>query len=483
MKSGTSITLPGNGWKPRQDQMGLWKYFENGGLRGIEVAHRRWGKDEMGLYRTAIAACDVNHDRAQGRVGNYWHMLPLATQSRKAIWEAINPRTGIRRIDEAFPKEVIEDRRDGDMFVRFKTGSTWQVIGSDNFQGLLGAPPVGLVFSEWALADPHSWAFLSPILEENGGWAMFITTPRGRDNHAFRMYDTFSKNPKYWSERLSALQTPVFTKEQLEREKQGYIDIYGPDDGEALFNQEYMCSWDAPLVGSYYAKIMGMLENDGKLNLEFEHDPSYPVETAWDLGYSDDTAIWFFQYIRGELRLLDYCFANNQPPEYYAHELNDRYLMYNWKYYSDNNPRGAKHWVPWDARPKTLASGGKSLLEIFWNDHGVQLRVAPNVSVRDGIDNVRKLLKRAYFHKRCIKGVDCLRQYRREWDEDRKCFKDIPYHNWTSHGSDAFRVLANSYQIRSNTEPTDFRASESPRNPTFDELVEESRKYRPEDRI
>jgi len=483
-RGGIAVTLPSNGWRPRADQMNLWKYYENGGKLGIEIAHRRWGKDEIGLHRTAVSACDVNHDRAQGRVGNYWHMLPLATQSRKAIWEAVNPRTGRRRIDEAFPPEVIADRREGDMFLRFKTQSTWQVVGSDNFQGLLGSPPVGLVFSEWALADPHSWAYLSPILEENGGWAMFLTTPRGR-NHAFKMYESFRKTKGCYAEKLSALDTPVYNSERLESAKQRLIDVYGEDDGDALFQQEYYCSWDAPLVGSYYAKLIGQLEAEGRMSLDFEFDPQYPVETAWDLGFSDDTAIWFFQYIAGELRVLDYCFANNQLPEYYANELADRTLMYGWRYY-DKDPRQALHWVPWDARPKTLASLGKSLLEIFWFDHGVSLRVSPNVSVRDGIDNVRKLLKRTWFHPRCAKGIECMRNYRREWDDDKKCFKDSPLHDWTSHGSDAFRILANSYQNRVIFNPMSQSHSftYSPIiNPTFDELKEYSKIYRPEERI
>ncbi len=126
------ITLPNN-WAPRRDQLKLWSYLERGGKRAVECAHRRWGKDDVALHWTAMAANDVGHSGAIGRVGTYWHMLPKANQARKAIWEAVNARTGKRRIDEAFPRELRSDTRETDMFIRFKNGSTFQIIGSDRY--------------------------------------------------------------------------------------------------------------------------------------------------------------------------------------------------------------------------------------------------------------------------------------------------------------------------------------------------------------
>src|SRR6185312_8507339 len=122
------------------------------------------------------------------RVGTYWHMLPEASQARKAIWDAINPHTGRRRIDEAFPRELRQATREQDMLIRFVNGSTWQVVGSDNYNSLVGSPPVGVVFSEWSLAKPDSWTYIRPILAENGGWVLKIWTPRGR-NHATRSFE------------------------------------------------------------------------------------------------------------------------------------------------------------------------------------------------------------------------------------------------------------------------------------------------------
>src|SRR3954468_23201334 len=133
------IQLP-NGWRPRGYQLKAWSYLERGGKDCELVCHRRSGKDEVGLHRTAVAAFE--------RVAGYWYMLPEYKQARKAIWDAINPHTGLRRIDEAFPHELRSVVRHDEMYIRFKNGSSWQVVGSDNPNSLVGAPPAGIVYSE-----------------------------------------------------------------------------------------------------------------------------------------------------------------------------------------------------------------------------------------------------------------------------------------------------------------------------------------------
>ena len=150
------IVLPAGGWKPRDYQKPAWKALESGVRRLCLSWHRRAGKHEICMHFTAMEAMQLP--------AVYWHMLPQANQSRKAVWDAVNPRSGRRRIDEAFPKEIRESFRESDMFIRFKSGSTWQVVGSDNYGALIGSPPRGVVFSEYAMADPSAWAFLRPIL-------------------------------------------------------------------------------------------------------------------------------------------------------------------------------------------------------------------------------------------------------------------------------------------------------------------------------
>ena len=144
----TQFGLPHNGWKARPHQAALWSYLYNGGDRALAVWHRRAGKDEICLHHAAV--------QAMRRPGNYWHCLPEFLQARKAIWTAINAHTGKRRIDEAFPEALRENVSDNEMFIRFKNGSTWQLIGSDRYDATVGAGVAGITYSEWALANPSA---------------------------------------------------------------------------------------------------------------------------------------------------------------------------------------------------------------------------------------------------------------------------------------------------------------------------------------
>ena len=164
------IRIPNN-WAPRDYQMNVWRYLERGGKRAICVWHRRAGKDDVCLHWAAASMID--------KPATYWHMLPAYSQGRKAIWSAVNPHTGKRRIDEAFPHELRVNTNESEMFIRLKNGSTWQVVGSDRYDAAVGSSPAGITFSEWALSDPSAWAYLAPIVIENDGWALFITTARG----------------------------------------------------------------------------------------------------------------------------------------------------------------------------------------------------------------------------------------------------------------------------------------------------------------
>jgi hypothetical protein len=231
--------LPNN-WVPRDYQWEAWDYLWNGGLHAELVWHRRSGKDELALHWAAVAAMK--------RPAGYWHMLPEAAQARKAIWDAVDPHTGKRRIDQAFPHEIRANTRDQDMLIRFKNGSTWQVLGSDNYDSLVGSPPAGVVFSEWAMAKPEARAFLRPILAENGGWQVYVTTPRG-PNHAKATFEAAKADPLSFAQLLTARQTSVFTKQQLAIELASYQVEYGQDRGMALFEQEYLCSFEAILTG------------------------------------------------------------------------------------------------------------------------------------------------------------------------------------------------------------------------------------------
>ena len=290
-------TLPTR-WEPREYQLDLWLHLRNGGRRADVVAHRRWGKDEVALHWAALAA--------SMRTGNYWHLLPEASQGRKAIWDAVNPHTGRRRVEEAFRADLQPVLNDAEMKVSLGNGSTWQVAGSDNFNSLVGSSAAGVVFSEWALAKPDAWTHLRPMLLENDGWALFLWTPRGR-GHATRAFESRQRDPAEWFTLKSpATATDVFTAEQLARERAELAaELGSEEEGQARFASEYLVDFDAAAPGAYYASLLGEAERDGRVG-RVPYDPALKVDTAWDLGIDDYTAVWFFQQAGREVRAIDY---------------------------------------------------------------------------------------------------------------------------------------------------------------------------------
>lgn len=417
-----TIRLPHNNWRPRDYQVNLWKYLEGGGKRAIEIAHRRWGKDDVALHWAAISAFE--------KVATYWHMLPEYAQARKAIWNAVNPHTGKRRIDEAFPHELRASTNDHEMFIRFVNGSTWQVVGSDSYNSLVGTPPYGLVVSEWAMADPAAWAYLAPILEENGGWAMFITTPRGK-NHAHGMYNMGKNTPGWFSEKQTVADTG-YAIERVESARREYHGIFGIDAGDALIEQEYYCSFEAAILGAVYGAAMTRADKTKRIGC-VPYDPELPVDTIWDLGFDDSTALWFRQRAKNENRLIGYYEASGQDIKHYCDYLKEQPWANNY----------GRHNVPHDAANKLLAAGGRSIYEQMVKDHGLKhVHVIPATSQQNSIEATRKIIETCWFDEvACARGIECLRQYQFEWDDDKKTFKSKPLHNWASHGADAFEIL------------------------------------------
>lgn len=413
------ISLPHN-WQPRPYQSALWRYLEQGGKRAVAIWHRRAGKDDVALHWTAVAA--------HQRVGSYWHMLPEASQARKAIFDSINPHSGKRRIDEAFPRELRELTRENEMFIKFKSGSTWQLVGSDNYNSLVGSPPIGIVMSEYALADPNAWSYIRPILLENAGWSVFITTPRGR-NHASTMYEAAKDDPNWFAEVLTADDTGVFDPISLAIEKTEMLREYGEDDGQRRFDQEYFCSFTAGMPGSYYAKLMDDAEKDNRIT-RVPHEPRLPVHTAWDLGMGDSTAIIFFQLVGMECRVINYYENSGVGVDHYVTHLDKLGYKY------------GEHVLPHDAEVRELGTG-RSRLEVLESLGLRYPRIVPVQRIEDGINAVRMMLPSMWFDQdKCVRLIDCLRNYHRSWDEKRKTYLDRPFHDWSSHAADAMRYWA-----------------------------------------
>lgn len=402
------------------------------GARAIEIAHRRWGKDEIALGAT----CELAHKR----IGSYWHCLPEYAQGRKALWTAVNAHTGKKRIDEAFPPELRKRTNDQEMFIEMQCGSTWQIIGSDRYDATVGAGVAGIVYSEWALANPSAWAYHRPMLEENNGWAAFITTPRGR-NHAYSMFNMARNNPRWFAEVSSIHDTGALSPEQIEDSLNEYVALYGEDLGRAQFEQEYLCSFNAAILGAFYAREMLAVRNDGRIR-PVVAVPGQPVHTAWDIGVRDDTSIWWFQVYGGRVYILDCYTASGAGVDHYAEICHSKPYQ-----------RGVDY-VPHDAKVKEWGTG-KTRVETM-RQHGLNPQLISMATKLDGVNAVRKLLPLCVFDPKCEEvGISALEQYRREWDDDKKCFKATEVHDWTSHLADAFRYLAMAWKHAPKVEVTE----------------------------
>lgn len=411
-----TIQLP-NGWTPRPYQRAAWDYLECGGKHAELIWCRRAGKDEVALHRTAVAAFE--------RTGTYWHMLPMAAQARKAIWNAVNPRSGKKRIDEAFPESIRRKKNDQEMYIEFVNGSTWQVLGSDNYNAMVGAPPVGIVYSEWALSNPAAKAYLRPIIAENNGWQMFITTPRGK-NHAHTTYQGAKRDPDAFAQILTAVDTGQYDAERLAKLRSEYVRDFGEAMGNALFDQEFMCSFEAPILGAVYARE---IRDAAARVMRVPYDPSKPVHMFWDLGRADKTAIWFAQLGAFEYRVIDYLEGVGKHIGEYIPDLQAKRYVF------------GDCWLPHDANNELLASSRTVAQQL--RDAGFKVRTVPKTSIETRIEAARLMFPLIYFdEQKCATGLEALNNYRYAVDEETKQFSNEPLHDWASHAADAFGYMA-----------------------------------------
>ena len=259
-------------WPLRPHQQDAYDSFERGIKRFGLFWHRRAGKDVFGM---SVARQQMRH-----RVGSYVHFFPKHVHARRAIWRGIDPRKGARFIDVAF-HDIEAERNNQDMLIEAYNGSAWALLGSDNYDStVIGGNVVGVVFSEWALCDPNAWDYIRPILRENGGWAMFITTFRGR-NHAWRMYEHNKENPDWYISKLTVEDTRdcdgnrIITDEDVEADRRDGMK-------ESLIQQEYYCNPEATADGAIYGNETAYLLEDESRHCA-QWNPSKPVYCVWNL--------------------------------------------------------------------------------------------------------------------------------------------------------------------------------------------------------
>lgn len=458
-------------FEPREYQYPFLRYFDSqpSRQRAFLLAHRRTGKD--------LLAWNNLIKESQKRVGTYWHVLPLLNQARKIIWTG-STKDGIPFLD-FIPPPLIKSKRDDDMSIRLKNGSLIQLVGADRFDSLVGANPVGVNLSEFALMKPAVWDYLSPILNENDGWACFITTPRGR-NHAFDLFKSMvdsvkNKGAKYFIQVLTVDDTrktltdskgneikddagnrilvPVIPPEAIQEQR----DLNVPEE---IIQQEYYCSFEAGLVGSYYGAAIRKLEEEGRTKPNKAlWDPKKPVYTAWDIGISDAMAIWYFQYDAGKINVIEYneftekslaeccCIVRadwktlaKDFPNWDDSEIAKAIVQFN---HHKDYIYAPYHYGPHDITTRDVATGvtRKNVAKKY----NIKFRAVPKTTVAEGIDLVRRLLLNCTFDgDKCLQGIRAIKEYHKEWDDKRQMYDEKPCHDWSSHGADSFRYLCQS---------------------------------------
>lgn len=411
------ITIPYM-FTPRVYQRELMAALDSGYKRAISVYHRRAGKDKTFF--------NVMVKKALQRRGVYYYFFPEFAQGRRVIWDGIDGG-GFKFLDH-IPEQLVQSKNGTEMKIVLTNGSVIQIMGTDKFNKVRGANPVGCVFSEFAFQNPKAWNIIRPILRENEGWAIFNSTTNGK-NHFYDLYQMAQKNINWFVQNYNALQTlddngvRYVSDEAIQEERDSGMS-------EELIQQEYFNSWTANSSGFYYLQIIEELDKIGAI-CRLPFDPATPVETWWDIGCGDATAIWFTQTMGKEIHVIDYYHSNNKGLEHYAKVLQGKKYVYR------------SHNFPHDIANIEFGTGRtryEVAEELF---KGTRLNIVQKLSKEEGRNAVRMILPMCRFDKvACQLGLDGLKNYRKEWDEKNQVYRDSDVHDWSRDPADAFRYLA-----------------------------------------
>lgn len=395
------VTIP---YRPRD----VFTPLHDAGERyGVIVAHRRAGKTVACINELLKAAltCTKKNPR-------FAYVAPHYNQAKDIAWEYL----------KEYAAPVLEyggQVNESELRVDLPNGGRVRLYGADNYNRLRGLYFDGIVLDEYADMDPRIWEVVRPALSDREGWCIWIGTPKGH-NAFYDLWQRANKEDDWFALELRASKTAILNDKELEDAKRELTaDQYA---------QEYECSFEAAILGAYYGEEMKAAEADGRIT-RVAYDRALEVHTAWDLGIGDSTAIWFCQMVNNEIRVIDYLEGSGVGLDWYAKQLKDKPYAY------------GQHILPHDVEVKELGTG-KSRKEIL-EGLGIKVEVAPKLPVDDGIQSARLMLNRCWFDRENTeRGVEALKQYRREYDEKNKAFKVRPLHDWTSHAADAFRYLA-----------------------------------------
>lgn len=410
MKPETRIKL--NKFQPRPYQIPMMDAIFNKGYRRVlAILPRRAGKD-VTAFNICIRQCLL-------KPCVVYYIFPTYSQAKKVIWDSVT--NDGRRILDFIPDELVDSKNGQEMKIRFKNGSLLQLVGSDNYDSLMGTNPQGVVFSEYALQDPRAYQYIRPILTANDGWALFISTPRGK-NHLWELYQIAQNSPEWYAYKLTVNETQHIPLREIAREREEGIMS---DD---LIQQEYYTSFEMGVEGAYYAKYMDRLRASGQIG-QVPWESGFKVHTAWDLGVRDATSIIFFQTIGQTVRVIDCYEKSKEGLEHYANILQSKPYTY------------GKHIAPHDIRVKEWGSGITRIEKA--RQLGIKFTIASDVLIPDGIEAVRSNLNKMWFDEvKAAPLIKALENYRQEYDVKKKVYKNRPLHDWSSHFCDAMRYLS-----------------------------------------
>lgn len=396
------------------------------GLNVCSVIHRRGGKDVISVQAWLT--------RALTRVGTHVYLFPLIQQARSVIWKGMD--FDGRPFLSAIPEILIAKKNEARMEIELINGSRMVLGGSNNYNGLMGTNPVTIIYSEFSLHNPLARQYLNPILVQNGGIEIFQFTPRGK-NHGWEVMDTVRDNPRYFVQHLNVEQTflddgsRVIPPEHIEEARRMGMS-------EEMIRQEFMCDFDVGNIGAYFTREISDMEIEGRLTT-IKPNPNLPLHTVWDLGGTDATAGWFFQIEGRHINLVYLLHDSGQGLKWYLEKAEQVRQSF--------GCRWGNHFMPHDVNQGHQGWESTESRLMMARKHGWMFQVTPKVNFEDGIEAMRYILPKIRIDKlNCPIGVRALREYQREYDEQRACYKSKPLDNWATHIVDALRYLAVNFR-------------------------------------
>lgn len=400
-RSVQSVVIP---YYPR----GVWRPFHASHKRWrVAVAHRRAGKT-VALINECIKGawtCKLPNPR-------FTYVAPFLNQSKAIAWDYLK--------HYAYPLGA--SFNEAELRADLPNGGRVRLFGADNPQALRGLYHDGVILDEFGDMDPAVWTeVIRPALSDRHGWAAFAGTPRGK-NEFYNLRNRGLKGDADWATWiLKASETGLLSQADL-KDARDSMD-------EATYAREYECDFDASIEGAYYAKEMAKAEADKRI-CRLPIEPTIKVDTWWDLGIDDATAIWFVQDVGSERRIVDYLEVSGEGLPAIAKRLDAKDYRY------------GRHILPHDANARELGTG-RSRIETLQALGIRNTEIVPAQEVVDGINATRLMIPKCWFDAdRCERGIEALKQYRREWDGKRQVWRERPLHDWASHAADAFRYGA-----------------------------------------